>query len=204
MNKTTRDLDKRLQNILSQRDFLEMRGIAKELPLFIQTYNPSDEDDILRIVRGIKKVLEKKGIRVKHIDLFELVIQMLEKKGYLDTVIEDEISWSKSDLLDTLRNIAEPTAALVPELIKEIGEENQVSLITGSGRIYPFLRTHSILEALQPAMVKHPFVIFFPGEYNQDSDRGSFLRLFGTKATCKIETAHYRATNLDYFNTVIS
>ena len=56
MNKTTRDLDKRLQNILSQRDFLEMRGIAKELPLFIQTYNPSDEDDILRIVRGIKKV----------------------------------------------------------------------------------------------------------------------------------------------------
>ena len=78
MNKTTKDLEKRLHNILSQPEFLEMRGIAKEGPLFIQTYNPSDEDDILRIVKGIKKVLEKKGIRVKHIDLFELVIQMLE------------------------------------------------------------------------------------------------------------------------------
>ena len=204
MNKTIKDIDKRLHNILSQPEFLEMRGIAKEGPLFIQTYNPSDEDNILRIVKGIKKVLEKNGIRVKHIDLFELVIQMLEKKGYLDTVIKDEISWSKSDLLDTLRNIAEPTAALVPELIKEIGEENQVSLITGSGRIYPFLRTHSILEALQPAMAGHPLVIFFPGEYNQDSDGGSFLRLFGSSASCKIETAHYRAINLDYFSTVIS
>ena len=204
MNKTTKDIDKRLHNILSQPEFLEMRGIAKEGPLFIQTYNPSDEDDILRIVKGIKKVLEKNGIRVKHIDLFELVIQMLEQKGYLDDVIKDEINWSKSDLLDTLRNIAEPNAALVPKLIQEIGEENQVSLITGSGRIYPFLRTHSILEALQPAMVKHPFVIFFPGEYNQESDGGSFLRLFGSRATCKIETAHYRAINLDFFSTEIS
>ena len=204
MNKTTKDLDKRLHNILSQPEFLEMRGIAKEGPLFIQTYNPCDEDDILRIVRGIKKVLEKKGVRVKHIDLFELVIQMLEKRGYLDTVIEDEINWSKSDLLDTLRNIADPNAALVPKLIQEIGEENQVSLITGSGRIYPFLRTHSILESLQPAMVRHPLVIFFPGEYNQDSDGGSFLRLFGSRASYKIETPHYRATNLDYFSTAIS
>ena len=204
MNKNTKDLDKRLHDLLSQPEFLEMRGIAKEGSLFIQTYNPSDEDDIFRIVRGIKKVLEKKGVRVKHIDLFELVIQILEQKGYLDDVIKDEINWSKSDLLDTLRNIAEPNAALVPKLIQEIGEENQVSLITGSGRIYPFLRTQSILEALQPAMVRHPFIIFFPGEYNRDSDGGSFLRLFGTRATCKIETAHYRAINLDHFRTVIS
>ena len=204
MNKNTKDLDKHLQSILSAPDFLEMRGIAKEVPIFIQTYSPSDEDDIFRIVKGIKKVLEKKGIRVKHIDLFELVIQLLEQKGYLDAVIEDEMNWSKSDLLDTLQNVVEPTSALVPKLIKEIGEENQVSLITGSGRIYPFLRTHSILEALQPAMIRHPLLIFFPGEYNQDSDGGSFLRLFGTKSSCKIETPHYRATNLDYFSTTIS
>ena len=204
MNKNTKDLDKRLQNILSSSDFLEMRGIAKEVPIFIQTYSPSDEDDIFRIVKGIKKVLEKKGIRVKHIDLFELVIQLLEQKGYLDAVIEDEMNWSKSDLLDTLQNVVEPTTALVPKLIKEIGEENQVSLITGSGRIYPFLRTQSILEALQPAMVRHPFIIFFPGEYIQDSEGGSLLRLFGKRSTCEIETAHYRAINLDNFRTLIS
>ena len=34
-------------------------------------------------------------------------------------------------------------------------------------------------------MVRHPFVIFFPGEYNQESDGGSFLRLFGKKSVSK-------------------
>ena len=109
-------------------------------------------------------------------------------------------SWSKSDLFDTLQNVAEPTTALVPKLMEALGDDTQISLITGSGRVYPFLRTHTILEALQPAMVRHPVVIFFPGEYSQDADGGSYLRLFGTSAASKIENPHYRATNLDYFD----
>ena len=200
MSKSIKGLDKRLQKVLSQPDFLNMRGVAKEVPIFIQTYNPSDEDDLRRIVHGTKQVLKKKGLRVKHLDLFELVVNLLDEKKYLDAVIEEEMSWKKSDLFDTLQNVAEPTTALVPKMIQEMGEDSQVSLVTGSGRIYPFLRTHTILEALQPAIVRHPVVIFFPGEYKQDSDGGSFLRLFGTKTACKIENPHYRATNLDYFD----
>jgi hypothetical protein len=96
--------------------------------------------------------------------------------------------------------VAEPTAALVPKLMEALGDDTQISLITGSGRVYPFLRTHTILEALQPAMVRHPVVIFFPGEYSQDADGGSYLRLFGTTTASKIENPHYRATNLDYFD----
>ena len=37
-------LDKRLQEVLTRREFLEMRGVAKEVPIFIQTYEPSEED----------------------------------------------------------------------------------------------------------------------------------------------------------------
>jgi hypothetical protein len=95
--------------------------------------------------------------------------------------------------------VAEPTSALVPKLMEELAD-SQISLITGSGRVYPFLRTHTILEALQPAMVRHPVVIFFPGEYSQDADGGSYLRLFGTSTASKIENPHYRATNLAYFD----
>ena len=200
MRKSIKGLDNRLQDVLSKSDFLKMRGLAKEVPIFIQTYHPSEEDDLRRIVNGTKQVLIKKGLRVKHLDLFELVINLLEEKNYLDAVIEEEMSWKKSDLFDTLQNVAEPTTALVPKIIKEMGVDSQVSLITGSGRVYPFLRTHTILEALQPAMVRHPVVIFFPGEYKQDADGGSFLRLFGTNAACKIENPHYRAINLDYFD----
>jgi hypothetical protein len=192
-------LDQRLQEILTRPDFLEMRGVAKEVPIFIQTYSPADDDQLRLVVRGVEQHLRKQGLRVKHVDLFELVLQLLESKGYLDVVLQEEASWSKSDLFDTLQNVAEPTSALVPKLMEELGDA-QISLITGSGRVYPFLRTHTILEALQPAMVRHPVVIFFPGEYSQDADGGSYLRLFGASTASKIENPHYRATNLDYFD----
>jgi Domain of unknown function (DUF1788) len=193
-------LDKRLQQILSRPEFLEMRGVAKEVPIFIQTYEPADEDQLRLVVKGVEQHLRKQGLRVKLVDLFELVLQLLEAKGYLEMVLQEEPSWSKSDLFDTLQNVADPTSALVPKLMQALGDDSQVSLITGSGRIYPFLRTHTILEALQPAMVRHPVVIFFPGEYSQDADGGSYLRLFGTSAASKIENPHYRATNLAYFD----
>ena len=199
MSNSVKGLDQRLQDILLRPEFLEMRGVAKEVPIFIQTYNSADDDELRRVVQGTEQVLCQKGIRVKHVDLFELVLELLDAKGYLDVVLEEEPDWSKSALFDTLQNVAEPTSALVPKLMEALGDDSQVSLITGSGRVYPFLRTHTILEALQPAMVRHPVVIFFPGEYKQDADGGSYLRLFGTSTASKIENPHYRATNLDYF-----
>ncbi len=198
-------LDKRLQEVLTRPEFLEMRGVAKEVPIFIQTYSPADEDQLRVVVNGAEQYLRKQGLRVKQVDLFELVLQLLEAKdfdsrNYLDEILEKEATWPKSDLFETLRNAAEPTKHLVPKLMEIMGDDTQISLVTGSGRVYPFLRTHTILEALQPAMVRHPVVIFFPGEYSQDSDGGTYLRLFSNSATTKIENAHYRAINLDYFD----
>jgi hypothetical protein len=194
-------LDKRLQEVLTRPEFLEMRGVAKEVPIFIQTYSPADEDQLRVVVKGAEQYLRKQGLRVKHVDLFELVLQLLESEGWLQEVLLHEASWSKGNLFDDLQNVADPSDSLVPKLMEGLGKDTQVSLITGSGRIYPFLRTHTILEALQPAMVRHPVVVFFPGEYSQDADGGSYLRLFGTTTASKIENPHYRATNLDYFDT---
>ena len=145
MSSSVKGLDQRLQDILLRPEFLEMRGVAKEVPIFIQTYNPADDDELRRVVDGTEQVLRQQGIRVKHVDLFELVLELLDAKGYLDVVLEEEPDWSKSDLFDTLQNVAEPTSALVPKLMDALGDDSQVSLITGSGRGYPFLRTHTIL-----------------------------------------------------------
>ena len=55
-----------------------MRGVAKEVPIFIQTYSPADEDQLRVVVKGAEQFLRKQGLRVKHVDLFELVLQLLE------------------------------------------------------------------------------------------------------------------------------
>ena len=48
-------LDKRLQEVLTRPDFLEMRGVAKEVPIFIQTYSPADEDQLIQVFLNLVK-----------------------------------------------------------------------------------------------------------------------------------------------------
>lgn len=196
----TDDLSERLFKILSHPNFLGMKGLANEVPFFIQTYEPAREDAIRRMVGSLAIRLQNTGITLKSIDLFTLVLEELEENGILADLMQDEAASEKIEVLETLQNYSDPKTHLIPRLIRAIGDDGvQLTLITGSGRIYPFLRTHTILESLQPAMLRHPVVIFFPGEYAQDPSGGSHLRLFGSIPSPRINNPYYRATNLDHY-----
>lgn len=194
------DLSERLFKTLSHPNFLAMKGLANEVPIFIQTYEPSQEDAIRRMVDGLVGRLRSTGITLKSLDLFSLVLEELEEHDILDDLLKGESDSEKVEILETLQNYSDPKTHLIPRLIREIGDDGaQLTLITGPGRIFPFLRTHTILESLQPAMLRHPVVIFFPGEYAQDPAGGSHLRLFGSIPSPRINNPYYRATNLDHY-----
>jgi hypothetical protein len=194
------DLSERLFRTLSHPTFLAMKGLANEVPIFIQTYDPAREDAVRRMVDGLAGRLQSTGLILKSLDLFKLVLDELEDEGILADLLEHEKTYDKCELLDTLQNYSDPQTHLIPRLIREIGgDDTQLTLITGPGRIFPFLRTHTILESLQPAMLRHPVVIFFPGEYSQDPAGGSHLRLFGSIPSPRINNPYYRATNLDQY-----
>ena len=192
-------LAERLFRIFCHSDFLEMKGLANEVPIFIQTYEPAQEDAVRRIVENLTSRLRSKGITVKTLDLFNLVLDELEEHQILDDLIAAEAECDKEEILETLQNYSDPRTHLIPRLVESIGgDETQLTLITGPGRVYPFLRTHTILESLQPAMLRRPVVMFFPGEYSQDAAGGSHLRLFGSIPSPKIVNSYYRAMNLDH------
>jgi hypothetical protein len=194
------DLSERLFRTLSHPTFLAMKGLANEVPIFIQTYDPAREDAVRRMVDGLASRLQSTGLILKSLDLFKLVLDELEDEGILADLLENEKTYDKCELLDTLQNYSDPQTHLIPRLIREIGgDDTQLTLITGPGRIFPFLRTHTIRESLQPAMLRHPVVIFFPGEYSQDPAGGSHLRLFGSIPSPRINNPYYRATNLDQY-----
>lgn len=194
------ELSERLFKTLSHPHFLGMKGLANEVPIFIQTYDPSHEDATRRMIASLAIRLQSHGITLKVIDLFGLVLQELEEHRILEDLIREEASSQKIEILETLQNYSDPKTHLIPRLIRSIGDEGtQLTLITGPGRIFPFLRTHTILESLQPAMLRHPVVIFFPGEYVQESTGGSHLRLFGSIPSPRINNPYYRATNLDHY-----
>ena len=194
------DLSERLFKTLSHPNFLAMKRLANEVPIFIQTYDPAQEDAIRRMVASLAMRLQNTGITMKALALFNLVLKELEEHNLLEDLVRDEASSQKVEILETLQNYSDPKTHLIPRLIRAIGEDGtQLTLITGLGRIFPFLRTHTILESLQPAMLRHPVVIFFPGEYAQDPAGGSHLRLFGSIPSPRINNPYYRATNLDHY-----
>ena len=173
-------LPDRLFQIFASPDFLAMKGIANGVPIFIQAYDPADEDAVRGIVGSIANRLRNQGLAVRVLDLFDLMLAELEQGDNLHALVDNEANAEKVEFLHELRNLSDPKTHLIPRLIEAIGEEGtQLTLITGSGRVYPFLRTHSVLESTELAQLRHPVVIFFPGEYSQDAVGGSHLRLFG-------------------------
>jgi len=192
-------LAERLFRIITSADFLAMKGLANEVPIFIQAYDPAQEVGVHQMVDGLAGRMRSKGLMVKKLDLFDLVLEELEEHDLLDEILKNEASWEKIELFETLKNYSDPETHLIPRLMREIGEETQITLLTGVGRVYPFLRTHTILESLQPAMLPHPVVMFFPGEYTQAPGGGSQLCLFGTHPSPRINNPYYRALNLDHY-----
>ena len=200
MNSKMTALSERLFHLLGNPAFLAMKGQANEIPIFIQAYEPWLEGVVRQMIGSLAVRLRNTGVALKTVDLFDLVLEELEAHRILTPLLSGEATFGKAAVLETLQNYSDPKTHLIPRLMGAIGKDGtQLTLITGSGRLFPFLRTHTILEALQPAMVHHPVVIFFPGEYDQDSVGGSHLRLFGSMSSPKINNPYYRATNLDQF-----
>ena len=186
----------RLFATLHNPDFLSMKGLANEVPIFVHAYDAAQEDEVRRMVDGLTSRLRSAGVSLARIDLFDLILDQLDEENRLPRIIERETSMGKAKLLDMMVNLADPKSRLIPRLNKQIGEAGvQLTLLTGVGRVFPYLRTHSILENLQPAMQKHPIVMFFPGNYVQEED-GSQLHLFGERVSPKLSRAYYRAIDL--------
>lgn len=189
-----------LFKIFSHPDFLAMKGLSNEVPIFIHTYEPQKEDALRRMVDSLAGRLRSSGIDLAVVDLFDLILEHVEEKGWLAGLIEKEARMGKEKILGALRDLADPKSVVVPRLVERMSQDNvKLTLLTGAGRVFPFLRTHTFLESLQPAMLQHPVVMFFPGHYTQEDGIGSQLRLFGTMPSPLLYRPYYRAFNLDHY-----
>ena len=145
-------------------------GKANELNFFIFDYDPKDE---MRIRDEIKKLI-RSNPNIQEFDLFNLTVELLQNEGYLETVKEYETQYD-SDLL--LSQLFQPFLSLEEEnnpIIsafreKVIDDGNHIVLITGVGKAYPIIRSHTILNKLQSVIMSNPVVMMYPGRYDQKS-----------------------------------
>ena len=182
--------DKLLSN-LKKDSFLSMSALGGEIPFYIVPYNPEQENDVVKKTSQLKTRLSRDGISVYEINLFDLSLSMLEDRGVLDKIISKEQSLSKDKLFKTLQGVLDSETKLIPR-IEELTKENpsQMLFLTGVGQVFPFIRSHTILNNLQNYIKDRPTVMFFPGTYGKD------LSLFGRLK----DDNYYRAFNLDTLN----
>jgi len=184
----------KLYNTFTNDSFLSMKALGGEIPFYISSYNPAQETKVFNEIERLKNRLKLKGISVHEINLFQLVVEMLKERGILEKLIEKESSLSKEKLYKTLQGAIDTQKYLIPKIdtIVEANSSNIVFL-TGIGQVYPFIRSHTVLNNLQNSIKDRPTVMFFPGVYD-----GTSLSLFGKLK----DDNYYRAFNLETVNLV--
>lgn len=177
MPSTEQRLDK-VEEIIKKPSFRQNKGLGNEVGYYIFDY-PAEQELIVRErVEYIRRKNEEAidGFRVVVFDLHEIVISILKDKGYLEKCFEFEKQKGFDRITKAVGNTLRITSAdsLIVDYIKEHTPENSVVFITGIGKCYPILRSHTVLNNLHQVIDHVPVVMFYPGKYD-----GQELILFG-------------------------
>jgi len=161
---------------LSSVNNLNKNKTAGDLKFYIFDYDPIDE------IRVREEVIKTKNTNAEIVlfDLYEMMIEIINENGYLDTIKTLEQEYEK-DLL--LNEVFQPMLALeqsgnaiLDKFAKSVDDDgNHIVLITGVGKSFPIIRSHTILNNLQSIFKKNPVVMIYPGKF---SARKGHLKLF--------------------------
>lgn len=182
-------LDK-IYPIIMEKEFRNKKGLGNEVGYHIFDYDPKYELLVRQYIKKLKEKVNKKNsdINIKEFDLYEIIIKIIKDKGYLDKLFKMEKEKGTENLIRPIKTTLRYTQEndLIIDYFRKNVEEKDIVFITGVGKVWPIIRTHTLLNNLQP-VVKVPVIMFFPGEYS-----GLELRLFN-----KIEdNNYYRAFRL--------
>ncbi|WP_368243902.1 DUF1788 domain-containing protein [Clostridium tertium] len=175
-----KDIYHRLDEILPkivEPDFRKNKGLGNEIGFYIFDYNPEEELIVRDRVKSIKeRVKSQYGLNIVEFDLYEIIIETLSDFGYLDRCFKmEESKGSEHVLLKAIKTSLRITEDddLFLEYISSRLEGADIVFLTGVGKAWPIIRSHTILNNLHRVVEEQPLVMFFPGTYD-----GGTLMLF--------------------------
>ena len=188
------DIAKKFKHMLTvvQMDkFLKMEALGGEIPFFISSYNPEQELEVSKAIGGLKNKLEASGLKILEMNLYAVAIDLLEKELGDGEIFNLEREMVKDEFKSALQSVLDVREVVIPALKAKMGQDRyDVYFVTGIGQVYPFLRSHNIINNLQNIAKAAPTLMFFPGIYN-----GQSLELFGRLK----DNNYYRAFNIDNY-----
>ncbi len=179
--------------IISGERFLKMQGLGNEVPFFICPFKPEEAVEMERLRRQLVNRLEQAGLSILNINLYDLAVEMLQERDIWEQVLEVEPTVAKDELKELLQGVLDPEGHLVPAIAAKMAEsEFDVLFLSGIGEVFPYIRSHNVLNNLQSTAKDRPTLMFFPGTYTHTLETGASLDLFGRLHDDK----YYRAFNI--------
>jgi len=184
----TERLNRILPKLISD-ELLNGTGLGNEIGIYIFDYPAEDE---LRVREHIQFLVDhlpksKPGLQVKHVNLFDLMIDHMKSRNLLERAIQMQRSQGDKAVFTALK--APLHESRLAQIFTEVAQPSQhdLVLVSGVGNVWPLLRSHALLNNLHPLMGNTPLVMFYPGKYDQLT-----LQLFGVLASKN----YYRAFKL--------
>ena len=177
MNTLEERLDK-AEAMIKKPSFRKNKGLGNEVVYYVFDYPPEQELLVRERVEYIRKKNEQSDdeYRIVVFDLYEIIIEILKEKGYLEKCYEFEKKRGFDRITKAVGNMLRITAkdSLIVNYIRERTPEKAIVFLVGIGKCYPILRSHTVLNNLHQVIDNVPVVMFYPGKYD-----GQELILFG-------------------------
>lgn len=181
------DIKERLDNLrvhIQEPEFLEGKGLSNEVNIRIFCYDAEDEMTVRQFIDQITTD-QSLCCNLVECNLYEIFLSLCDDIDITEAIAEMEEEDGKDFLLEQL-NSAIGEGEFIEKIQYSPHRAGDVLLLTGVGDAFPFMRVHSLLEALQPYFSDIPILVMYPGTFD-----GSYVRLFD-KLT---PNAYYRAFN---------
>lgn len=183
------DLKERLDRLREQiqsTDFIDGKGLSYEVNFHIFCYDPKKEMVVQHFINQVTTD-QTMNCHVIEYNLYRIFIRICEDLAILDSIPEMEEAEGDAFLLEQLQSAADENEFI--RVMQEIAQPQagDVVLVTGVGDVFPYMRVHKLLEAMQPHFSKIPVLVMYPGHYD-----GNYVRLFNLLES----NPYYRAFNV--------
>ena len=165
-----------LEDRMISVEALTKYGTANDMKFYIFDYNPQDEYSI----RNEIKKLKSRNQDIVEFDLYEMMLDIIEEQGYTEDVISAEKDYDKqhllSEIFQPILSVEEDDNEFLEKFKVVKDDGTKIILVTGVGKSYPVIRSHTILNNLQNIFKRNPVVMMYPGRY--ETKKAMTLRLF--------------------------
>lgn len=168
-NKYERTIYERLEeltNILKGEDIFNNRGMSNEVNFNIFDYDPEDEYIVRDYIES--DMLQKQKTKIQVFNIYDMIIEILEDKGFIEKSFEYEKTKGTkklNDLISKTIGIGSNKNLLINK-IKERIKPNHIIFIIGTAQAFNTIRGSQLLTALEIVVSNNPLIMFYPGKYN--------------------------------------